>query len=335
MPTTNQDIWILGQIAHERQAEGHELLSLMRHFLDFPSYDFGSSIECIGLLVYLKFTNPATMDKFREHSNNFYLRDKQKPKIRFNRHSRFLSVGYLSNASSAEVEFAENSSDAETFSKFCLEFIDVLLGGLRKRLKPTDDFKIDEFEALLRKKRSELPIDEQTLSLVRAKKDNYQERTTWNKPRLDLPRNPSIPKLIYVRKLDRHTDTIGKYKDGFFWGHVVPGYKSVDEEVDASTYLYSVLHKFDSNGTYLESKFERTATSENYCHEVAYAKLIQMVEALGKHTFEDIRVDLFNLYIDGMLFGLIDESYDDGEAIVMMRPDDLEFTPPWDGYYGT
>lgn len=328
-------MFMMAQIAWQRESYAHELLCLIRYYLDFHIHDFGSAFDSILLIVYLRFSDDAARDDpFRQKSNSS-IREKEKPQIRINSIKRRILVVYVSNASTAEIEFGSQSSDAHTFSEFCAEFIDVML-GLRKKLKKVDDFKIEEFENLLRKKRAELPIDQERLDMLRKLNEQFPNyRSPKEQTNTDLPRNPEIPKRIPIKRTDSHTDTIGKFLGGYFWGHVVQGYGTTESGFVASKYLYSVLHKFDFNGTYVESLSKKTERSAKCSWEEAAEQLNGMLQTLENYSFEDIQIDLFAVYIDGMLFGLVDESYDEGETIVTMKPDDLQFVPPWDGHFGT
>ena len=71
----------------------------------------------------------------------------------------------------------------------------------------------------------------------------------------------------------------------------------------------------------------------------ASAKLDEMVAALGEVDYADIEIQLFQVEIDGTIFGLVDVSEpEEGPAFaerVAMMPGDLLFHAPWNGNYDT
>ncbi|MEV6344828.1 hypothetical protein [Actinoplanes sp. NPDC051851] len=121
------------------------------------------------------------------------------------------------------------------------------------------------------------------------------------------------------------TDTIGTYDDGQFFGSVtavlVPGDKR----------WYAVLHRFDAGGRHRESEI-RAAGSPGEASEL----LTGWLGALPGRAFGDIAVGLFQVEVDGHVFGLIDGSEEyDGEDHAELVPDMLGFDDPWDGLYDT
>jgi uncharacterized cupin superfamily protein len=50
--------------------------------------------------------------------------------------------------------------------------------------------------------------------------------------------------------------------------------------------------------------------------------------------YDDIAIRLFHVEVDGIVFGLVDETDEDG-GYVEFKPGDLAFTEPWDGSYDT
>lgn len=106
---------------------------------------------------------------------------------------------------------------------------------------------------------------------------------------------------------------------------------------------FAVLHRFDSNGRHLGTDIEGVAgTQETGADD--WAKLEQMIAALGEIEFGDIRVSPFSVTVQKIVHGLIYECVDAEDSedrtatdeCVMLQPNDIMFHPPWDsGEYST
>jgi formate hydrogenlyase regulatory protein HycA len=130
-----------------------------------------------------------------------------------------------------------------------------------------------------------------------------------------------------------------------FWGRVVVTFCGVPEPSPDDWEPYrrwsAVLHKFDPRGKHIGTElWSANATAdEEAAFEQASAKLDEMVAALGPVEYGDIEIKLFEVEIDGEVFGLIDVSdSDEGPEFaerVEMHPGGLLFTAPWDGNYDT
>ena len=65
----------------------------------------------------------------------------------------------------------------------------------------------------------------------------------------------------------------------------------------------------------------------------SFANLKTMVDTLSPVDFHEIEVDLFEIYLDGIQFGLIP---DPESGFIDLQPGTLiSFYPPWDGDYYT
>ena len=152
----------------------------------------------------------------------------------------------------------------------------------------------------------------------------------------------AVPKAIkIVREAGYHTDRIGKYRDGKqFMGFVVATVpKPLSRNKRTRLRWYAVLHTFDKKGKHLntETFFAGEAVSgDREAIEKAQAKLDQLIAALGRVKYGNIKVGLFQVQIDGHTFGLVDasEPAEDYESIHLL-PNDLAFFAPWDGTYDT
>ena len=72
--------------------------------------------------------------------------------------------------------------------------------------------------------------------------------------------------------------------------------------------------------------------------EQADARLNQMLATLGIFEFVDVEVRLFSVRIDGILFGLVDATYEESGRVyerIELTPNDIVFQAPYDGSYDT
>jgi len=135
-------------------------------------------------------------------------------------------------------------------------------------------------------------------------------------------------------------------EDNQFWGQVIASFSTIPKPPPQNwkpyKRWYAVLHKFDGRGNHIGSDHwfaGTTADGESEVCKRAGAKLDEMVAALGEIEWADIEIGLFQVEIDGGVFGLIDVSEpEEGPAFadrVAMMPGDLLFHAPWDGNYDT
>jgi formate hydrogenlyase regulatory protein HycA len=152
----------------------------------------------------------------------------------------------------------------------------------------------------------------------------------------------AVPNLIRIaRQEGYHTDQIGKYREGNqFMGFVIATVpKPLPRDWQTHKRWYAVLHTFDRKGKHLHTEAwfaGTTANGERKAVEKAQAKLDQMIAALGKVKYGDVKVGLFQVQIDGHTFGLVDASEpEQGYESIHLLPNDLAFFEPWDGTYDT
>jgi formate hydrogenlyase regulatory protein HycA len=135
-------------------------------------------------------------------------------------------------------------------------------------------------------------------------------------------------------------------EDNEFWGRVVASFAPSSQPVPADwrphQRWYAVLHKFGPSGKHIGTDHWFAGTSADGEREVcerASKKLDEMVAALGPVEYSDILVELFQVEVEGRIFGLVDVSKpEEGPMFaerVEMWPDGLLFYPPWDGNYDT
>jgi len=137
------------------------------------------------------------------------------------------------------------------------------------------------------------------------------------------------------------TSHIGVHDDGQFLGSVTA---TLDDGAAAlrdwfrHKRWYAVLHRFDPDGTHVDSQIWCAGTSEHEDTSIerAQARLDEWLAALPGRTPGDIAVRLFRVEFDGHTFGLVDRSEEyDGDDHAELLPDELGFDPPWDGTYDT
>ena len=160
----------------------------------------------------------------------------------------------------------------------------------------------------------------------------------------------AIPQRIPVsRKGGNYSSCMGFYSldvdDNEFWGQVVANSSRPPEPRPANwcpeKRWYAVLHKFDCSGRHIGTDHWFAGVDRPWgdAIERANAKLDEMVAALGPVEFADIEIELFQIEIDGGVFGLVDvsepEEGPDFAERVEMWPGGLLFYPPWNGNYDT
>lgn len=152
----------------------------------------------------------------------------------------------------------------------------------------------------------------------------------------------AVPKVIKVQREEGyHTDQIGKYGHGNqFMAFVTATLPTpIPKDWTKQKRWYAVVHTFDKKGKHLktDSWFAgTTADGEATVTAKAQARLQEMVAALGKVKYGDVKVGLFQVKIDGHVFGLVDGSEPDEDIEkIDLLPNDLAFFAPWDGTYDT
>ena len=140
---------------------------------------------------------------------------------------------------------------------------------------------------------------------------------------------------------DYHTEHIGVTADkkqfmGFHTFVYSPPHNTLtlaqQEEWPLYRREYVVLHLFDKQGNYLATHSWFAGTSA-VCDKIEIsAKLSEMIAALGKVKYQDVRIKPFRTQIDGFDFGLIPDAQQETLTLV---PNGLLFEEPWDGEYYT
>lgn len=165
----------------------------------------------------------------------------------------------------------------------------------------------------------------------------------WSRLRV-LVEKKGIPKRIPVARIeDYYTEYIGSCDSGHkqFWGQVCSslGGEAYDaDKWESQRRWYTIMHIFDAaTGKHIETKnwfAGLSADGEDLVIKRARAKLQDYIQGLGEVVYEDIAVSLFHVEIDNDVFGLVDASKREWLGdLVLMLPEGLAFSSPWDGNY--
>ena len=146
-------------------------------------------------------------------------------------------------------------------------------------------------------------------------------------------------KLPIMRMEDYQTHYLGRSNDGkLFWGYQTFVFEKHFAEIEDSNWQkyrreYSIFHTFDSDGNHLKTKHFFGGTTDVCDDEELENKLEEWVAELGEFEYCDIEVKLFQIEIDGFIFGLVpDEEFN---SIVLQPSSTISFQEPWDGEYYT
>ncbi|GAA3526571.1 hypothetical protein GCM10022419_001590 [Nonomuraea rosea] len=148
---------------------------------------------------------------------------------------------------------------------------------------------------------------------------------------------PGIIPIMY--EPGYHTDTIGHWAGGQFFGSVISafreGYTATDDWLSHKRW-YAVLHTFDTTGHHLGSRIEHTGTDDHHRAAVddAQARLDRWLDELPARRLDDIAIRPFRHLHDGVVFGLVIETFE-GEDHAEFYPNRIGFYDPWDGSYDT
>ena len=147
-----------------------------------------------------------------------------------------------------------------------------------------------------------------------------------------------FPEKIPIERIeDYHTHYLGKAEQALqFWGYVTFLWKVLPKDFDGdwkdNRHEYAVLHLFDTEG-YLETRHWHGGTTNQVADSTLDSKLKNMISELGEVVYCDIEVKLFQIEIDGEVFGLVPE---DQYGFIELQPNStIAFSAPWDGSYST
>jgi formate hydrogenlyase regulatory protein HycA len=149
----------------------------------------------------------------------------------------------------------------------------------------------------------------------------------------------TFPEKIPIERMDDYqTEYMGQMADGrLFWVYTtflytIPYKEIVKRGEDWKAYRreYCILFLFDKNGDLMSSQFQSEPLSRASYLDT-YLK--EWVAALGPVEYMDIEVKLFQVMIDGHVFGLVPN--EEGKCIELQPSNTIAFYEPWDGAYHT
>ena len=139
---------------------------------------------------------------------------------------------------------------------------------------------------------------------------------------------------------DYPTHYLGKTSRGIrFWAYetfvFTKPYHEIKQGEDWRVYRkeYVLLHKFNRWGRHLGTDYWFAGTTAECDNDQMAKKIGDMIDALGKVKYCDIKISLFQAVIDGVVFGLVVDS--NSTSIVLQPSSTISFQPPWDGEYYT
>lgn len=152
----------------------------------------------------------------------------------------------------------------------------------------------------------------------------------------------AVPDVIPIKHdPGYHTDTIGRCRDGQFFGSVTGVYPKdykVGPDWQRQMRWYAVLHSFDVEGFHSGSKIWLAGTNRQGARDAtqrAEAKLRQWLDDVPDRTYGDVAVRPFQVEVDEIVFGLVVERRRGRRNWAELYPQELGFGPPWDGLYST
>ncbi|MFD6177635.1 MULTISPECIES: hypothetical protein [unclassified Isoptericola] len=163
-----------------------------------------------------------------------------------------------------------------------------------------------------------------------------------------------VPEAIPIAHVpDYRTETIGRYDGGQFFASITyasPEGPSGGADRRDLQRLFVVLHRFDDDGHHTGSDIwaAGTARDEERLRGTpesplarGEARLEELLATLPGALFGDIAVRPFEVFVDGVRFGLVLERHDDEldpdgpPDWAELYPDLLGFHAPWDGWPDT
>lgn len=147
-----------------------------------------------------------------------------------------------------------------------------------------------------------------------------------------------LPSRLRINRIeDYHTHYLGQTNDGtLFWGYETFAFTKSPAEIKNEDWRkfrkeYAILHTFDKDGTYLNTKY--WVCNDSFDPAMTSSKLEELVGELGEVKYKDIKIKLFQTTIDGVVFGLLPD--EENESIELQPSSTIAFHEPWDGEYDT
>lgn len=358
---------------------GHELLTLIPHFLELRKKEFGSDIQEIQVQIFFKYEYKQGMNQKQWSAFNESL--PQQPTFRIIKTAKKLKIKYVSKYAPpyydglGRAELMPDKNDAcVLFEQYLCEFCETLeknaqvlrkrstfnsfdlIATIKDQLNKTlnNDAEViamiaDNLVATIKQKLKKLPATDAEIIAMIA--DEKIARAT-NPPReilVEPYRGKHLPSVIPVARYQGGSYYIGRWEGGKqFWGQVVASFSKKHSSNNSETApagdwqsrkrWYAILHTFDSSGNHLGTEHAMigtTADGESKVLDEATAKMESFIAKLGNVRYENIAIKLFQVIIDGDIFGMVDSSSEEYGDSTTMEPGGLYFHAPWNGEYDT
>ena len=153
----------------------------------------------------------------------------------------------------------------------------------------------------------------------------------------------AVPDKIKIIKDDYRFEFVGKYNfENQFMAFITASLpNSMPQNWQEHKRWYAIIHKFNSDGIHIDTEHfwgGTTADGEDNIFPNLENKLGEMVSQLNDLELGEISVKPFQIEIDGRLFGLIYNYYeedDEGHEWIELEPNGVVFYSPWEGDYDT
>lgn len=313
--------------ASSDNAGGHAIFNVLPFFLKLHEKSFGSDLDWLDVVVYFQSNTQTAWDERFEDR----LARKKLPRFRFYRKNKKLAVEYATRVCSAELK--RRSERVEYFGAFHQEFVEIMEKNLRSSIRPKDNFDLDAFLRSINPEGLTYPTTEEELAALNAEDRIAIPLPRWARGQNVYEGKEPLPKSIPVKRFagglhSSFIGTFGQYRHQF-WGQV-----SAFADGDAKDW-FAVVHKFDSDGTYLDADFIHLGKiSDKEAWNRGEEALLKLLDKLEDIDFGDIQIKLFEKPIQNKMFRLYDTSFDEIQSLTM-EPSGLTFNPPWNGEYSS
>lgn len=344
-----------------------DFLDALKYFIGFDSLFCGNTVEQLEIEILLSMIKPVS--HLSERYKEFQKALPSRPKVKLFRSSKKLKISYLSSLDGANYdsysskeprikykepdkelqasidEYLEETSNWHyperhcEFTVFFKEF-QQLFKQLHAMLKEKYDFDCQPLLNKLESLHDSLPKDEASLEeLIRVSIAAKYAAPEVPAPMAIFHANP-LPPVFPVNRYQSKTRYIGITKTGEqFWGQIIDIRKpSLDEPKTLTQNYFSVVHKFQADGTHIDTIAEGigyNGQDDSLVLVNAKRRLNELLSALGEVKYQNIAIRLFETTIADSLCGLVDTSTEEWGDSVTMKPTGLIFSPPWDGSFDT
>lgn len=184
---------------------GHATLSLVGKYLELEAANFGSAIKELDIHVY--FSGGKISKHLESLSEQYHGYLAELPSAKFYRKKSKFELNFVSEQGSADIVSGYGPPNLELFTNSVKEVV-ASLQLIKPKLKKTDDFAFDEFNAFLNLKMEHIPKDEGSFEKLQTEIENENIRKQaamddWDKLGVDWE--------------DYHPDSRKILDSPFFW----------------------------------------------------------------------------------------------------------------------